>query len=62
MELIMIRMLIVFILLFLGFWFGISALYDLKKKEKIRLTKLIGYSMICSALTLSVLIMIVVLF
>ena len=58
----MIRMLIVFILLFWGFWFGISSLYDLRKKEKIRLTKLIGYSMICSTLALSVLIMIVILF
>jgi len=62
MELIVIRMLIVFILLFIGFWCGITSFYDLRKKEKIRLTKLIGYSMICSALTLSVLIMIVVLF
>ena len=58
----MIRMLIVFIILFIGFWCGIKYLYDLRKKEKIRLTKLAGYSIICSALTLSVLIMIVVLF
>ena len=58
----MIRMLLVFVILFVAFWFGISGLRGLKGLEAWQLTKLAGYSILCASLSLAVLILIVILF
>lgn len=58
----MIKMLLVFVLLFVGFYMGIQAVRTLKGKEALALTKIVGYSILCSLLTIAVLISIVVVF
>jgi len=58
----MIRMLFIFALLFAGFFVGIKALRELNGKEAWELTKTIGYSILCSLLTIAVLISIVFIF
>ena len=55
-------MLLVFVILFAAFWFGISGLRGLKGLEAWQLTKLAGYSILCASLSLAVLILIVILF
>lgn len=58
----MIKMLLIFGLLFAGFFMGIQALRTLNGKEALVLTKTVGYSILCSLLTIAVLISIVVIF
>jgi hypothetical protein len=58
----MIKMLLIFGLLFAGFFLGINALRTLNGKEALALTKIVGYSILCSLLTIAVLISIVVIF
>lgn len=58
----MIKMLFIFGLLFAGFYMGIQALRTLQEKEVWGLTKMIVYSILCSLLTIAVLISIVVVF
>jgi len=58
----MIKMLLIFGLLFAGFFMGIHALRTLNGKEALALTKILGYSILCSLLTIAVLISIVVVF
>ena len=58
----MIKMLLIFGLLFAGFFMGIQAVRTLNGKEAWVLTKTVGYSILCSLLTIAVLISIVVVF
>ena len=58
----MIKMLLIFGLLFAGFYMGIQAFRTLQEKEVWGLTKMVGYSILCSLLTIAVLISIVVIF
>jgi len=58
----MIKLLLIFGLLFAGFYMGIQALRTLQEKEVWGLTKMIGYSILCSLLTIVVLASIVVVF
>jgi uncharacterized membrane protein len=58
----MIKMLLIFGLLFAGFFMGIQALRTLNGKEAWVLTKIVGYSILCSLLTIAVLVSIVVVF
>lgn len=58
----MIRMLFIFALLFTGFFVGIRALRTLNGQEAWALTKTIGYSIMCSLLTIAVLVSIVIIF
>lgn len=58
----MIRLWLVFGILFAGFYFGIPAFRKLNGKEKWNLTKTFLYSMMCSVLAVIAMIVIVVLF
>jgi hypothetical protein len=58
----MIRLWLVFGILFALFYFGIPALRKLNGKEKWDLTKTFLYSMMCSLLAVSAMVVIVVLF
>lgn len=58
----MIKVLLFFILIFWLFFLGIKTVRNLTGKEALALTKIVGYSIICAVLTVSVLISIVVLF
>lgn len=58
----MIRLWLVFAILFAAFYFGIPAFRNLKGAEKWDLTKTILFSFICSLLAVGVMITIVVLF
>jgi len=58
----MIRLWLVFAILFAAFYFVIPALRKLSGKEKWNLTKTFLYSMMCSVLAIGVMILIVVLF
>jgi hypothetical protein len=58
----MIRLWLVFGILFAAFYFGIPAFRKLKGAEKWDLTKTFIYSMMCSLLAVSVMVIIVVLF
>jgi hypothetical protein len=58
----MIQAFVVFLVVFLVFYFGISALRTTTGKEKLQLTKALGYSIICTVLALAVLTFIVILF
>ena len=58
----MIRLWLVFAILFAAFYFGIPAFRKLKGVEKWDLTKSILFSFICSLLAVGVMITIVVLF
>lgn len=58
----MIRLWLVFAILFAAFYFGIPAFRKLKGVEKWDLTKTILFSFICSLLAVGVMITIVVLF
>jgi hypothetical protein len=46
----------------LAFWFGISKFRQLSGLDKWRLTKSIGYSILCSTLAIFILSLIVILF
>jgi hypothetical protein len=58
----MIKVILAFILLFVLFFMGIKFAQNMTGKEALVLTKIVGYSILCSVLTISVLISIVVLF
>lgn len=58
----MVKIAIGFISIFLIFFFGIDIFRMLTKKEKISLTKWLGYSTLCSLLTISAVTLIVLLF
>ena len=58
----MIRLWLVFAILFAGFYFGIPAFRKLKGKEKWNLTKTLLFSMMCSLLAVVAMVIIVVLF
>ena len=58
----MIRMLLVFVILFVLFWGGINVFRALSGWERWQLTKLALYSIVCAALSTLVLIAIVLLF
>jgi hypothetical protein len=58
----MIGMLVSFLILFGVFFFGINSIRKTPKEEKWELTKLICYSILCTVLTLGVLILIVLFF
>ena len=58
----MIRLWLVFAILFAGFYFGIPAFRKLKGKEKWNLTKTLLFSMLCSLLAVVAMVVIVVLF
>lgn len=58
----MIRLWLVFAVLFAAFYFGIPAFRKLKGAEKWDLTKTVLYSMICSLLAVSAMVLLVVLF
>jgi hypothetical protein len=58
----MIRLWLVFTILFAVFYFVIPALRKMKGKEKWDLTKTLLFSMVCSLLAVSAMVLIVVLF
>ena len=58
----MIRVLFAFVLLFAVFYTGITLARKMTGKEALALTKIAGYSILSSLLTLAVLISIVVIF
>ena len=58
----MIRMFLVFALVFGAFWIGIPAFRTLTGLEKWELTKTVGYAILCAVLTMLVLIGLVILF
>ena len=58
----MIRMMFAFFIVFMLFWSVVPVVYKLKTSEKIQLTKLVLYSIICSLATVATLTLIVILF
>lgn len=58
----MIRLWLVFAVLFAGFYFGIPAFRELKGAEKWDMTKTLLFSLLCSLLAVVVMVAIVVLF
>ena len=58
----MIRMVLIFLILFAVFYFGLPAVRNLNGKERWQLTKLIAYSILCAVLTTVTLIAIVIAF
>ena len=58
----MIKVLLFFVLIFGLFFLGIKTVRNLTGKDALALTKIVGYSIICAVLTVSVLISIVVIF
>lgn len=58
----MIRMFLIFVLLFIFFFFGIKSVKQLSTPDKINLTKVALYSILCSILSTAVLVSIVLLF
>jgi hypothetical protein len=58
----MIRLWLVFAILFAGFYFAIPAFREMNGKEKWDLTKTILFSLLCAILSVSVMVVIVVLF
>jgi uncharacterized membrane protein YoaK (UPF0700 family) len=58
----MVKMIFAFISLFVIFFFGIDIFRNLTGREKINLTKWIGYSTLCSLLAIGAVTIIVLLF
>ncbi len=58
----MLVMILSFLFLFGVFFFGIKALIESTKEEKWRLTKFVGYSILCALLTLIALTVYVLIF
>jgi hypothetical protein len=58
----MIKVVLAFVLLFVLFFAGITLARNMTGKEALALTKMLGYCILCSLLTISALISIVVLF
>jgi hypothetical protein len=58
----MIKVVFAFVVLFILFFMGITFARNMTGKEALALTKMLGYSIICAVLTITVLISIVVIF
>jgi hypothetical protein len=58
----MIRVVFAFVVLFVLFFAGIKLAQKMTGKEALALTKIVGYSILCSVLTISVLVGLVILF
>jgi hypothetical protein len=58
----MIKVILAFVVLFVLFFAGITLARNMTGKEALALTKMLGYSIICTVLTIAVLISIVVIF
>jgi hypothetical protein len=58
----MIKMILAFLFLFCAFFIGIKLVGKQSKMDKIELLKIAGYSTLCAALTLGVLVIIVLFF
>lgn len=58
----MIKLILSFLLCFTFVFFGIKAFRALSDKERWSLTKLAAYAILCSAITIAVLVSIVILF
>jgi len=58
----MIKVLIAFVILYILFFTGITIARNMTGKEVLALTKIAGYSILCSVLTIAVLVSIVVIF
>jgi hypothetical protein len=58
----MVKVILAFVVLFVLFFSGITLARNMTGKEALALTKMLGYSIICTVLTIAVLISIVVIF
>jgi uncharacterized membrane protein (DUF4010 family) len=58
----MFKIILMFVIVFAIFFFGISALRSMNGKEGLALTKLVGYSIICAVLTTMALVGFVLIF
>jgi hypothetical protein len=58
----MVKVILAFVVLFVLFFSGITLARSMTGKEALALTKMLGYSIICTVLTIAVLISIVVIF
>ena len=58
----MVKVILAFLILFVLFFAGITLARNMTGKEALALTKMLGYSILCSLLTIAVLISIVVIF
>ena len=58
----MAKVILAFLILFILFFMGIKLAQNMTGKEALVLTKIIGYSIICTTLSLAVLISIVIIF
>jgi hypothetical protein len=58
----MLKMILAFVLLFIAFYGIIKVARTMTGKEALALTKILGYSILCSVLSIAVLISIVVIF
>ena len=58
----MIKVLLFFVLIFALFFLGIKTIRNMSGKDALALTKIVGYSILCSLLTIALLISIVVIF
>lgn len=58
----MFKVILAFIVVFVLFFLGIKTIRNITGKEALALTKILGYSILCTLLTIAVLISIVVIF
>jgi hypothetical protein len=58
----MIKVVLAFVVLFVLFFAGITFARNMTGKEALALTKMLGYSIMCTLLTIAVLVSIVVIF
>lgn len=58
----MIKIIFAFVVLCILFFFGIKLAQKMSGKEALALTKIVGYSILCSVLSIAVLVGIVILF
>ena len=58
----MIKVLLAFVVIFILFFMGIRFARNMTGKQALALTKIVGYSILCSLLTIAVLVSIVVIF
>jgi hypothetical protein len=58
----MIKVVFAFIVIFALFFLGIKTIRNMSGKDALALTKIVGYSILCSLLTIALLITIVVIF
>ena len=58
----MIKLWLLFAVIFAAFYFGISAFRKMKGKEQLDVIKIVLYSFLCSALAISVMVLLVFLF